>query len=145
MVVLDVGSEKVVGEIRGTPAVHGVALATDVKRGFTTNGGNDTVTMFDLEKVEPLGRIPVAAGPDAILYDPFSRRVFAFGRKAEEATAIDPALGTAVGSVALGGRPVAAIVRWKGSGLREPPEQGRDRVLRPCDARHRESLAPRAL
>jgi DNA-binding beta-propeller fold protein YncE len=114
VVVLDVRSERVVGEIDDTPGVHGIALATDVGRGFTTNGGDDSVTMFDLGKAETLGRIPASAGPDAILYDPFSRRVFAFGRKAAEATVVDAALGKAVGSIALGGRPVSAVSDRKG-------------------------------
>jgi DNA-binding beta-propeller fold protein YncE len=115
VMVLDVRSEKVVGELADTPGVHGVALAHDVGHGFTANGGDDTVTMFDLETLGLLGRIPVAAGPDAIIYDPFSRRVVVFERTAERATVIDAATGKVLGPVALGGRPVAAVSDRKGA------------------------------
>jgi DNA-binding beta-propeller fold protein YncE len=115
VVVLDVESEKVAGEIRDTPGVHGVALAADLGKGFTSNGRNDTVSIFDLRTLAPLGQVAVAEGPDAILYDPFSQRVFAFARKAGAVTAIDAAPGTPIASVPLDGRPVAAASDGKGA------------------------------
>src|ERR1700730_8525968 len=53
IVVVDIENEKVVGELADTPGVHGVAVAPELGKGFTSNGGNDTVTAFDLKSLKP--------------------------------------------------------------------------------------------
>jgi DNA-binding beta-propeller fold protein YncE len=112
--VLDVESEKIVGEIPDTPGVRGVAVAPEARRGFTSNGDGDSVTIFDTEKLSVLGQVAVGKRPDAILYDPVSRSVFAFGAEGEDVTAIDAVRGEAAGSVALGGKPSAAASDGRG-------------------------------
>ena len=79
VVVLDADSGAVLGTIPDTPGVHGITLATDLGRGFISNGKADTVTIFDLKTRKRIGN-DVATGkdPDAIRYDPSSKRVFAF-------------------------------------------------------------------
>src|ERR1700712_3044170 len=57
VVVLDLDTEKVVGEITDTPGVHGIAFVPDLNRGFTSNGGDSTVTAFDLKSLKPLGKV----------------------------------------------------------------------------------------
>jgi DNA-binding beta-propeller fold protein YncE len=114
VVVLDVATEKVAGEVAGA-GVRGVALARELKRGFASNGRADNVTIFDLEKLGVLGTIPVGKEPDAVLYDPFARRVFAFGAGSASATAIEAADGRVAGTVALGGRPRSAVSDGKGT------------------------------
>lgn len=114
VVVVDVGAEKVVGEIPGS-GVRDVALARELKRGFASNGGADTVTIFDLEKLGVLGTVTVGEGPDAVLYDPLARRVFAFGPASASAIAIEAADGSVAGTVALGGRPRRATADGKGT------------------------------
>ena len=76
IVVLDTQSEKAVGEVTQTPGVHGVAIVPDLGRGFTSNGGDDTVTVFDLRTLETKGKVKVGGRPDAIMYDPESKRGF---------------------------------------------------------------------
>jgi YVTN family beta-propeller protein len=114
VMVVDSDSFKVVGDIANTPGVHGVALVQELGRGFTSNGRDTSVTMFDLKTLQPLARIPVGRNPDAIVYDAASRRVFTMNGGSDDATAIDPATGTVVGTVALGGRPEEPACDGKG-------------------------------
>ena len=112
---IDVRSGKVVGEIPDTPGIHGVALAADLGRGFTSNGRDSSVTVFDLNSLATLRRIPIdAQGPDAILYDAVSKRVFTFNGRSRDATAIDAVSGGVIGNLALGGRPEAAVADGRG-------------------------------
>src|SRR5215470_9992683 len=57
MMVVDGASGKVVGDIPNTPGVHGAGIATKHGHGFTTNGGNSTVLMFDLKTLAEIKRI----------------------------------------------------------------------------------------
>src|SRR5258708_32255521 len=74
--VLDADSGRIVGQIIDTPGVHGVAIAGELHRGFTSNGGDKSVTMFDTRTLAPIKRVQLQSSPDFILYDPFSKRVF---------------------------------------------------------------------
>src|ERR1700684_1092119 len=95
VMVIDTVSGKQVGEIPDTAGVHGVALDYDTGRGFASNGREDTVSMFNLKSLAVEKKIKVGSVPDAILYDPFSKRVFTFNGKGHEttATAVDPSRG----------------------------------------------------
>jgi DNA-binding beta-propeller fold protein YncE len=117
VMVIDTGSGKQVGEISDTPGVHGIALAPDLNRGFTSNGKEDMVTVFNLKSLAVEKKIKVGNGPDAILYDPFSKRVFTFNGKGKErtATAIDAVGGEVLGKIELGGKPEFAVTDDKGT------------------------------
>lgn len=117
VIVVDTESGKQVGEIPDTPGVHGIAVDYELGRGFTSNGREDTVSVFNLKSLEVEKKIKVGSGPDAILYDPFSKRVFTFNGKGTEksATAIDAAKGEVVGKVDLGGKPEFAATDEKGT------------------------------
>lgn len=111
VVVLDVRADSVVGDIPNTPGVHGVALAPELGRGYTSNGRDSSVTVFDLKTLAVLGRVSIPArNPDAITYDPVSGRVFTFNGGSANATVIDARTQAVVGSVVLGGRPELAVV-----------------------------------
>jgi len=114
IVVLDIDQEKVVGELADTPGVHGVAVAPNLSRGFTSNGGDDSVTAFDLKTLKVVGKVKVGSRPDAIHFDPESNRVFTFNHGSKDATAVDPAGITVAGAVALEGVPEAAVSDGKG-------------------------------
>ena len=73
--VLDADSGKVVGTIPGTPGVHGIAIAPPFKHGFTSNGRENKVSMFDPTTLKLITKIDVGKGPDGIYYDPGSKRV----------------------------------------------------------------------
>ena len=103
--VLDVSTGQIVGDIPDTQGVHGIALAPEFGRGFTSNGRADSVTIFDLKTLAKIADAKTDTGPDSIIYDPATKRVFTMNGRAGTATAIDAATGAVVGSVALGGRP----------------------------------------
>jgi YVTN family beta-propeller protein len=117
VMVVDTESGKQVGGIPDTAGVHGIALDYEIGRGFTSNGREDTVSVFDLKSLAVEKKIKVGSGPDAILYDPFSKRVFTFNGKGSDrsATAIDASKGEVVGKIELGGKPEFAATDEKGT------------------------------
>src|SRR5205085_6336155 len=114
VVVIDIDKGAVVGEIPSTNGVHGIAIAPEVGRGFTSNGRDNTSTIFDLKTLNVLGQVKTGTNPDAIIYDPATRRVFAFNGRSADATAIDAAAGTVAGTIAFGGKPEFAAADGRG-------------------------------
>jgi DNA-binding beta-propeller fold protein YncE len=114
VVVVDLNTEKVVGEIPETPGVHGVAFVSDLGRGFTSNGGDSSVTVFDTKTLKTLGKVKANGRPDIIYFEPVSRRVFTFNHGTNDTTAIDPDGMKPVGNLALGGVPELAVSDDKG-------------------------------
>ena len=114
--VMVVDSEKgtLVGDLPDTQGVHGIALAPEFNRGFTSNGRSNTATIFDLATLKVLGTVKTGEGPDAILYDGVTKRVFTFNGHGGDATAIDAAKGEVVGTIALGGKPEFGVADGKG-------------------------------
>jgi DNA-binding beta-propeller fold protein YncE len=114
VIVLDLDSGKTVGDIADTPGVHGIALAPDLGRGFVSNGREGTVSIFDLKTLATASKVKVGDNPDAILYDPATRRVFTFNGRSQDSTAIDAEKGTVLGAIKLGGKPEFAVTDGKG-------------------------------
>jgi len=114
VVVVDLDTEKVAGEIPDTRGVHGVAFVPDLGRGFTSNGGDSTSTVFDTKTLKTLGKVKASGRPDIIYFEPVSRRVFTFNHGTNDTTAIDPAEMKAVGTLPLGGVPELAVSDEKG-------------------------------
>jgi hypothetical protein len=116
--VVDEESGAVVGHIPDTPGVHGIALAPDLGRGFTSNGQDNSVTVFDLATLAGIARIRVPGrNPDAIVYDTVTRRVFTFDGGSDDATAIDAAADSVIGRLDLGGKPEYAVSDGEGGVL----------------------------
>jgi len=115
VVVLDADSYEVVGSIPDTQGVHGIAIAPELGRGFTSNGRSNDVTIFDLKTLKTIGTVKTDANPDAIVYDSVSKRVFTFNGRGKNTTAINAADGTVAGTLALGGKPEFAVADGKGS------------------------------
>ena len=114
VVVLDLDKETVVGELADTPGVHGIAVVPELGKGFTSNGSDSSVTVFDLKTLKATGKIKAGGVPDAILYDPASKRVITFNHGTNDGTAIDPASEKVAGTIAFGGEPEAAVADGKG-------------------------------
>lgn len=115
VIVLDADSGKNVGDIPDTPGVHGIALAPELGKGFVSNGREGTVTVFDLSTLAPSGsKIKVGENPDAILYEPATKRVFTFNGRSQDSTAIDAASGKVLGTIKLDGKPEFAASDAKG-------------------------------
>jgi YVTN family beta-propeller protein len=101
--------------IADTQGVHGIALAADLGKGFTSNGGADTVTVFDLATLAPLGTIAVTGhNPDAILYDKSSRHVYTFNGRSHDISVIDPQKGSVIATLPAGGKPEFAATDQAG-------------------------------
>src|ERR1700685_4520786 len=105
VMVLDADSGKSVGEIADTPGVHGIALAPELGRGFTSNGREGTVSIFDIKTLATSNKVKVGENPDAILFDPATKRVFTFNGRSQDSTAIDAEKGTVLGTIKLDGKP----------------------------------------
>ncbi len=113
--VIDTATNAQIGDIPKTSGVHGVALAPRMNRGFTSNGRENTVTVFDLMSLKELKRVHVGTNPDAILFDQSTNRVFTFNGGSNDATAIDAASGKVLGTIPLGGRPEFAVCDDRGT------------------------------
>jgi DNA-binding beta-propeller fold protein YncE len=108
--VVETSGFTVAGEVADTPGVHGIALAPDLGRGYVSAGRADSIVVFDLRSLARLTTIMATGGnPDAILYDPFSRRVFTFNGRGRNATAIDTARNVVVGTIPLDAKPEFAV------------------------------------
>jgi YVTN family beta-propeller protein len=113
--VLNADTFESVGTIPDTPGVHGIAVATEFGRGFITAGKSDAVVVFDLKTLKRLSEIKVGKKPDAILYDPATKHVFAMNGDDNSASVINASDGSVVGTVALGGAPEFAVSDGKGN------------------------------
>jgi DNA-binding beta-propeller fold protein YncE len=110
VMVVDLARDSVVGLIDSTLGVHGIAVAPELGRGFISDGRDSTVTIFDLRTLARVGRVNVGArNPDAILYEPSTRRVFTFNGGSANSTVLDAATGAVVGTIPLGGKPEFAV------------------------------------
>ena len=104
--VIDTETGSIVADIPDTKGVHGVALAADLNRGFTSNGADTSVTIFDLRTNAVIEVVKgTGINPDAILYEPTTRRVFTFNGRSNDATVIDAVNGKIIGTVKLSGKP----------------------------------------
>jgi YVTN family beta-propeller protein len=105
IVVIDLDKNAVAGEIPDTPGVHGVAVAPDLKRGFTTNGRENKSSVVDLETLKTLSKLDTGQNPDGMVYDPGRQEVYVFNGRSANATVIDARAAKVVATVALGGKP----------------------------------------
>src|SRR5579863_4954009 len=114
--VIDTSNDKVVGTIPDTNGVHGIAIADDLGKGFTSDGRDNAVTVFDTKTNKVLGaKIKTGTNPDSIIYEPVSHRVFTFNGRSSDSTAIDAKTGDVItASIPLGGKPEFVQADGKG-------------------------------
>ncbi|SDF20668.1 40-residue YVTN family beta-propeller repeat-containing protein [Mucilaginibacter pineti] len=114
--VIDLATETPAGSIDNMKGVHGIAIDNKLNRGFISDGKANAVVAFDLKTLKTIATIPLtnANGPDAIMYDPYSDKVFSFNGESENSSVIDPKTLKQVGTVALGGGPEFAVADGKG-------------------------------
>lgn len=116
VMVVDPWTGSVIGDIPSTPGVHGIALAPDLDKGFTSNGAAGTVTVFRPSTLAVLGTIQTQAkNPDAIVYEPVTHRVYTFDGGSNDATAIDASTDAVLATIPLGGRPEFAVADGRGA------------------------------
>jgi len=107
--VVNTESGELIGEIPDTPGAHGVALASDLGMGFTSNGQENRVSVFDLKTLQVKNKIETGKNPDAILYHAGTHTVFAFNGQSHNVTVIDAASERAIATIALSGKPEFAV------------------------------------
>ena len=105
IVVVDLDTDSVVGDIADTPGVHGFALAPALGKGFSSNGAESKVSVVDLKSLATVAKIDTEEGPDAIVYEPGHQEVYTFNGRAKSATIISATSGQVVGSLKLPGKP----------------------------------------
>ena len=114
VIIMNVDTGAVVGEIPNTNGVHGIALAPEFGKGFVSAGRDGKVVIFDLKTGKTIGEAKAGTNPDAIIYDDASKRAFAFNGASRDFTAIDAATGQSMPGPALGGKPEFAAADGKG-------------------------------
>jgi YVTN family beta-propeller protein len=112
--IVDADSGSVVGSIPDLKRVHGIAIVSELGRGFISDGGADEVVVFDLKTLKVTGHIKTGGNPDCIIYDPASKHIFAMNGKTNDASVIDPATATVVATIPKGGRPEYAVADGHG-------------------------------
>jgi len=105
VVVIDLAKDQVAGEITNTPGVHGIAVAPQLNRGFTSNGRENKVSIVDLKTLQTLSRVDTGTNPDAILFEPGQNEIYAFNGRGQSATVIGAKSGKVVATIPLGGKP----------------------------------------
>ncbi len=103
------------GEIPNTSGVHGVALAKELDRGFSSNGRANTMTVFKLSTLEVIKEVKTTGeNPDAILYDPATRQVYTFNGRGKNATVFNAETLEVTGTIPMGGKPEFSTCDGKG-------------------------------
>ena len=105
VVVVDLAKDQVAGEITNTPGVHGIALASQLNRGFTSNGRENKASSVDLKTLLTISKVDTGTNPDAILFEPGQNEVYAFNGRGQSATVIDVKSAKVVATIPLGGKP----------------------------------------
>lgn len=111
--VIDIDQDKVVGEVEDTPGIHGIAIAPEAKRAFSSNGRENKASIVDLESLKTLSKVETGQNPDAIIYEPGQKEIYTFNGRANSATVIEAASGKVTATIPLPGKPEFAAVDTK--------------------------------
>lgn len=108
--VFDTDSKMVIGDIPDTEGVHGIAVAEELNRGYTSNGKSNSITVFDLTTLRVLANLKITGmNPDVILYEPKSGHLFTFNGHSSSATVIDAVSLKEIATIVLPGKPELAV------------------------------------
>ncbi|HEY3707532.1 MAG TPA: YncE family protein [Terracidiphilus sp.] len=113
--VVDATSGKITGSITGLHGTHGVALDPEGKYGYISDGGGNAVVVFDRSRLATVATIPAGTNPDAIIYEPATKTVWAFNGRSKDASVIDAATNKVVATISLPGKPEFAQVDGQGN------------------------------
>jgi DNA-binding beta-propeller fold protein YncE len=105
VVVIDIDRDSVVGAIADTPGVHGLAVASELKRGFASNGREDKASIVDLQTLKTLSKVDTGQNPDGMLYEPGKQEVYMFNGRGKSATVFEAMSGKVVATIPLSGKP----------------------------------------
>jgi DNA-binding beta-propeller fold protein YncE len=114
VIVIDIDANKIVGDIPDMPGVHGIAIASELGRGFISCGKSNIAAIFDLKTLKIIRQVKTGTNPDAILYEPAYKKVYTFNGKSNDATVFDAVSGKINATIVLGGKPEFAATDKKG-------------------------------
>jgi DNA-binding beta-propeller fold protein YncE len=103
VIVIDTATNTVVGRIPDTPGVHGIAVVPALGRAFTTNGRENKVGIVDLKTLQTSSKVATGANPDAIVYEPKQKEIYALNHTGHSATVINPETGAVIATIPLAG------------------------------------------
>jgi len=112
--VVDTTNGKLIGTIAGLHGTHGVALDSDGKLGYVSDGGGNAVVVFDRSSLTTVATIPAGTNPDAIIFEPTTKSVWAFNGRSKDITVIDAASQKVVATIPVPGKPEFAVADGKG-------------------------------
>ena len=113
--VIDLKSDKTIAIIPDTKGVHGIAIANDLNKAFITDGKDNAVTVINLKTFDLIQKIKIEGiKPDAVLYDTYSKKVFVYNAKTNDATVIDANTNSILKTIPLGGKPEFSVTNTKG-------------------------------
>jgi len=113
--VVDLKTGEQIAVIPETNGVHGIAIANDLNKAFISCGKDSTVIVVDLNTFKPVAKITgTGKNPDAILYDPFSKKVFTFNGRSSNSTVIDAVTLKIIATIPLSGKPEFSQADGKG-------------------------------
>jgi DNA-binding beta-propeller fold protein YncE len=107
--ILDASNGDSLGYIPGTTGVHGIAFIPALGKGYVSCGRLNSITVFDLKTYAILKQIPVGQNPDAIMYEPFSKKIITCNGRSNNLSIVDPQSDTVVSTIALSGKPETAV------------------------------------
>ena len=112
--ILDKTTGDSVGIIENTTGVHGIAFNKELKRGYTSNGRLNNVTVFDLPTRAVITQINTGENPDAILFEPYSGKIITCNGRSNNLSVIDPASNKVIETIPVGGKPETAVSNSNG-------------------------------
>jgi YVTN family beta-propeller protein len=143
--VVDESKGTLVGKITGMNGVHGIAVDPELSKGFISSGKDSSVVVFDTRTLQVITKITVTGkGPDAIMFDSFSKKVFVFNGKTNNATVIDSKTNKILTTIPLDGKPEFSVSDGKGKVYVNLEDKSSISVINPitCTVEHTWPLAP---
>src|SRR5579863_6265037 len=113
--VVDADTGTWIADIGNLQLAHGTVLIKELDRGFISDGGADHVVIFSLQTLQTIGEVKTGGNPDCIIYDPVSQHIFTFNGRTHDSTVINPADGSVVATIPMGGRPEFAVADGQGT------------------------------
>jgi len=110
VVIVDLNTNSVTGEIADTPGVHAFVVVPEVQRGFSSNGKESKSSVVDLTTLKTISKIDTGSNPDAVVYEPRHAEVYVFNHTGNSVTVINTKTATVSATIPLGGNPEFAVV-----------------------------------
>jgi YVTN family beta-propeller protein len=143
--VVDESNGTIVGNITGLNGVHGIAIDPDLEKGFISSGKDSSVAIFNIKTLQIIAKVTVTGkGPDAIMFDSFSKKVFVFNGKTNNATVIDAATNKILTTIPLDGKPEFSVSDGRGKVYVNLEDKSSIAVINPttCKVEHVWPIAP---